>query len=278
MSRTSPCPAPARSPCVAWRGAYSRTCIVSRSNRGSDGPGSGSDDVVWAEQGFPSYLQKTPTSYNLQTCQDFDRDIREAEAKAAGKQAASLAAESGAAYAYANVWQAIRKEAEKDAASEPLLSSFLYASILVHDTFERALSFVLANRLANSVLLPTQLFEIFHDILMAEENVRASALADIEACRERDPACVAYSQALLYFKGFHAIQAQRVAHALWGRGQKVLALALQSRISEVFSVDIHPAARFGRGILLDHGTGVVIGETAVIGDNCSLLQVRGSTP
>ena len=102
-----------------------------------------------------------------------------------------------------------------------------------------------------------------------------TALADccLMTASTQDPACSFLCHALLYFKGYHAIQAHRIAHALWGRGQKVLALALQSRMSEVYAVDIHPAARLGKGILLDHGTGVVIGETAVIGNNCSLLQV-----
>jgi hypothetical protein len=92
----------------------------------------------------------------------------------------------------------------------------------------------------------------------------------------QDPSCSSYSQALLYFKGFHALQTHRIAHSLWHRGHQVLALMLQSRVSEVFAVDIHPAARIGRGVMLDQGTGVVIGETAVIGDNCSLLQVSAS--
>ncbi len=91
----------------------------------------------------------------------------------------------------------------------------------------------------------------------------------------QDPACASYSQALLYYKGFHAIQTHRIAHALWCRGQRVMAVALQSRMSEVLAVDIHPAACIGKGILLDHGTGVVIGETAIIGNNVSLLQVGG---
>jgi serine O-acetyltransferase len=89
----------------------------------------------------------------------------------------------------------------------------------------------------------------------------------------QDPACLAHSQALLYFKGYHAIQLYRFAHELWMSGRKAMALSLQSRISEVLAVDIHPAARIGRGILMDHGTGVVIGETAVVGNNVSLMQV-----
>ncbi|XP_028551548.1 probable serine acetyltransferase 2 isoform X2 [Dendrobium catenatum] len=102
------------------------------------------------------------------------------------------------------------------------------------------------------------------------DTIRAEAKS--EAFRDRDPACASYSWALLYLKGYHSLQSYRVAHALWNQGRKVLALALQSRISEVFSVDIHPAAKIGEGILLDHATGLVIGETAVVGNKVSLMQ------
>ncbi|XP_057841916.2 serine acetyltransferase 2 isoform X2 [Cryptomeria japonica] len=110
--------------------------------------------------------------------------------------------------------------------------------------------------------------------LMSADPIWAAMRAEarLEAVKDRDPSCRSYSWALLYLKGYHALQSYRVAHALWNRGQRVLALALQSRISEVFAVDMHPAARIGKGILLDHGTGIVIGETAVIGDRVSMLQ------
>ena len=170
------------------------------------------------------------------------------------------------------IWERVKEDTRVDVQSEPLLSSFLYASILAHDSFEGSLAFILSNRLANATLLPTQLFETFLSILKSDVDVRCGALADLEAIRERDPACDTLSHALLYFKGYHAIQCYRIAHALWNRKQKILALALQSRMSEVYAVDIHPAAKIGKGILLDHGTGCVVGETAVIGNNCSLLQ------
>ena len=174
------------------------------------------------------------------------------------------------------VWDIICTLAKKDAASEPLLSSYMYMSVLSHDTLEQAVSFVLANRLADSTLLPTQLMEIFNSVLFADDDegvfVRSALRADIRAIRDRDPACASYVHALLYLKGFHALQAHRIQHALWNRGQKLLALTLQARISTVFAVDCHPAARLGKGILIDHGTGVVIGETAVVGDNVSILQ------
>ena len=97
-------------------------------------------------------------------------------------------------------------------------------------------------------------------------------MADLQAVLDRDPACDKYVQCLLFFKGFQAIQSQRVAHWMWQRGRRALALALQSRMSEVFSVDVHPAARIGRGVMMDHATGIVIGETTIIGDNVSMLH------
>ncbi|KAJ7570136.1 hypothetical protein O6H91_01G107900 [Diphasiastrum complanatum] len=173
---------------------------------------------------------------------------------------------------YDPIWAAIRAEARLEAEREPLLSSFLYASILAHPCFERSLGFVLANRLKNATLLSTQLMDVLDDVFMHDSNIRQAIRLDVQAVKDRDPSCKSYSSALLYLKGYHALQSYRVAHALWERGQHVLALALQSRISEVFAVDIHPAARIGKAILLDHGTGVVIGETAVVGDRVSMLQ------
>ena len=174
------------------------------------------------------------------------------------------------------VWAKIRETAKVDADAEPLLSSYMYMSVLSHDTLEQAISFVLANRLADSTLLPTQLMEMFNSVLFADDGegrfVRSALRHDIRATYERDPACNSYVHAVLYLKGFHALQAHRIQHALWNRGQRLLALTMQARISTVFAMDLHPAARMGKGILIDHGTGVVIGETAVVGDNVSILQ------
>lgn len=117
-----------------------------------------------------------------------------------------------------------------------------------------------------------QLRELFDEALKADASLGESTRADIVAYYERDPACSTYIQPFLYFKGFHALQAYRVAHWLWGQGRKAIALFLQNRISDLFAVDIHPAARLGRGIFIDHATGIVIGETAVVGDNVSMLH------
>ncbi|KAK6922515.1 Serine acetyltransferase, N-terminal [Dillenia turbinata] len=170
------------------------------------------------------------------------------------------------------IWIAIREEAKLEAEKEPILSSFLYASILSHDCLERALAFILANRLQNPTLLATQLMDIFLSVTIQDRGIQRAIRLDVQAFKDRDPACLSYCSALLYFKGYHSLQSYRVAHALWNQGRQVLALALQSQISEVFGVDIHPAARIGEEILLDHATGVVIGETAVVGNRVSLMQ------
>ncbi|XP_027361236.1 serine acetyltransferase 2-like isoform X2 [Abrus precatorius] len=167
------------------------------------------------------------------------------------------------------IWDAVRDEAKFEAEKEPILSSFLYASILSHHCLEQALAFVVANRLQNPTLLATQLMDIFSNLFMHDQAIQRSIRLDLQAFKDRDPACLSYCSALLYMKGYHSLQVYRVAHALWHQGRKVLALALQSR---VFGVDIHPAAKIGEGILLDHGTGVVIGETAIVGNRVSLMH------
>lgn len=171
------------------------------------------------------------------------------------------------------VWQEMRREARLDAEEEPIIASFLHVTILNHKTLERALAFHLANKLGcTSLLLPITVAELFGEVFESSPAIREAIRDDIRAVRERDPACRGYSVPFLHFKGFQALQSYRVAHWLWGQGRHALALALQSRISETFGVDIHPAARIGQGILFDHATGIVIGETAVVGDNVSILH------
>ncbi|KMN82479.1 serine O-acetyltransferase [Chromobacterium alkanivorans] len=170
------------------------------------------------------------------------------------------------------LWFAIRQEAEHAAQDEPMLASFLHMTVLRHNTLEDVLAFHLSSKLASPVMDARALMELFREALDADPAISAAARADISACFDRDPACDNYSTPLLYFKGFHAIQCQRITHWLWREERKTLALFLQNRISEVTGADIHPAARIGQGVMLDHGTGVVVGETAVIGDNVSMLQ------
>ncbi|KAL3642983.1 Serine acetyltransferase 5 [Castilleja foliolosa] len=170
------------------------------------------------------------------------------------------------------VWAQIKAEARDDAEAEPALASYLYSTILCHSSLERSLSFHLGNKLCSTTLPSTLLYDIFIGVFSTEPSLRSATISDLRAARVRDPACVSFSHCLLNYKGFLACQVHRVAHKLWTQSRKPLALALQSRVSDVFAVDIHPAAKFGRGILFDHATGVVVGETAVIGNNVSILH------
>ncbi|HOF41257.1 MAG TPA: serine O-acetyltransferase [Candidatus Hydrogenedentes bacterium] len=170
------------------------------------------------------------------------------------------------------IWEAIRNEAAEETRKEPLLANFLYGAVLNHKTFEDALSFILATKLESTTIHAVALRDLIDEALVHDPGIGAAARADIEAVRDRDPACRAYSNPLLFFKGFHAIQSYRIANYYWRAGRESLALFLQGRISQVLAVDIHPAAQIGCGILMDHATGVVIGETAVVEDNVSMLH------
>ena len=170
------------------------------------------------------------------------------------------------------VWERIRKEAGQSIEREALLGGFMHQIILQHSDIEAALSHSLAQKLTSAQISEQAL----HDMCaLAYANVPELALAaraDIMATYERDPACHRYMQPLLYFKGFQAVQAYRVAHYLWKDGRIDLAYFMQSRTSEVFGIDIHPNARIGKGLMIDHAHSVVIGETAVVGDNVSMLH------
>jgi serine O-acetyltransferase len=170
------------------------------------------------------------------------------------------------------VWDQIREETSLVAAGEPILASFLHATILHHDELECALSFHLANQLDTPTVQSMMLREVFLEAFRDDLSIRCAIRDDLTAVVERDSACNQYSLPFLYFKGFQALQTHRVAHWLWQRGRTSLALFMQSCMSQKFGVDIHPAARFGHGVMLDHGTGLVVGETAVIGNQVSILQ------
>lgn len=171
-----------------------------------------------------------------------------------------------------SVWARLRVEAAAAAAEEPILASFLNAAVLRHDKFSHALAYRLAAKLADAQLDTMLAHDVAQDALQSDSDIVEKAAADMVAIDERDPACLSLLQPFLYFKGFHALQAHRVGHWLWHEGRQTLAFHLQSRVGERFGLDIHPAARIGRGVMLDHATSVVIGETAVVGDDCSILH------
>lgn len=170
------------------------------------------------------------------------------------------------------LWYEIRREARDDADVEPAIASFLHTSILAQKSLAKSMALMLANKLSSRTLLGTQLMKIIFDAYEDDPGILEACHADVQAVRERDAACDKFLHCILYYKGFHAVQCHRIAHWLWLNDRKTLAIALQSRVSEVMQVDIHPAARLGRGMMIDHATGVVIGETAIVGDNVSLLH------
>ncbi|PIN11406.1 Serine O-acetyltransferase [Handroanthus impetiginosus] len=200
--------------------------------------------------------------------------ISEKKSKTLHTQTQTLSEEDGAARdeKVDDLWQRMKDEARSDVDQEPILSYYYFSSILSHDTMESALANYLSMKLSNSSLPSGILCDLFLGVLTEDQEIMSSVGDDLRAVKERDPACISYVHCFLNFKGFLACQAHRIAHNLWSKGRKILALLIQNRVSEVFAVDIHPGAKIGRGILLDHATGLVVGETAVIGNNVSILH------
>ena len=170
------------------------------------------------------------------------------------------------------VWERIRSEAQDAIRGEPLLGGLIHSSLLHHATMERALAYRFSVKLASSEMSEQILREIADEAYSAASDLGQSARADVMAVYDRDPACHRFIQPMLYFKGFQAIQAYRIGHWLWLNGRRDMAYFVQMRVSEFFGVDIHPAAKVGQGIMIDHAHSIVIGETAVVGNNVSMLH------
>lgn len=169
-------------------------------------------------------------------------------------------------------WSCLRKEAATYSTKEPALSSFLHATVLEQENLGTALVNHLSDKLATTDFTALKLRRVLSEALDADPSIVDSAAKDLMATLDRDPACRTCLQAFLYFKGYMAIQTHRFAHSLYNQGRDLIAFHLQNRASENFGVDINPAAKIGYGIMLDHATGFVMGETAVIGNDCSILQ------
>lgn len=189
----------------------------------------------------------------------------------AAKRAPTVVAHPGASGGPDKIWDEICAEAAAAISAEPALGGFIYATVLSHSRLEDVICHRVANRLgvtadANLIM------QSFQALLEKNPEISAIFRADLAAVRDRDPACNRYIEPLLFFKGFHALATHRFAHAMWRAGRKDFALYLQSEGSRLFAVDIHPGARIGKGLMLDHATGIVIGETAVVGDDCSFLH------
>jgi len=171
-----------------------------------------------------------------------------------------------------DLWERMREEAAVKASEEPILGSYFHATVLNHSSFQAALSFRLASKL-DTPMLPTMMIrDVIEEAMEESKTILGAAEIDVLATYSRDPACPDLSTPFMYFKGFHALQAHRVAHWLWHNGRTTLAAFFQNQISVTLGVDMHPAARIGSGIMLDHATGIVVGETAVIEDDVSILH------
>lgn len=170
------------------------------------------------------------------------------------------------------VWDRIQTEAHEIVENEPILGGLVHSGLLHHRSLERSLAYRMSLKLASGEMTDQILREIVDEAYRSDPELGQAARADIVAVYERDPACHRFIQPLLFFKGFQGIQAYRVAHWLWGHGRKELAYFIQMRVSEVFGIDIHPNATIGQGIMIDHAHSIVIGETAIVGDNVSMLH------
>ena len=170
------------------------------------------------------------------------------------------------------IFSRIRLEAEETVRTEPELAGFFMASVLNHDSLESAIVHRVAARLDHQDVAGDLIRQTYLEIISRDPSIGEAFRADIIAVADRDPACLRLIEPLLYFKGFHALQCHRLAHALWKAGRRDFALWLQSRASEVFQTDINPAARIGKGVFLDHATGLVVGQTCVIEDDVSILH------
>ena len=170
------------------------------------------------------------------------------------------------------VWTRVREEAEEITRNAPELATFIFATVLNHDRLEQAVAERVASRLDHADVSGELIRQAFDEAFETDPSICDAMRADIVAVAERDPATTRYIEPVLYYKGFHALQTHRLAHFLWSRGRKDFALYLQSRSSSIFAVDINPNTKIGRGVFIDHGTGIVIGQTAVI-DDLSLIHI-----
>jgi serine O-acetyltransferase len=170
------------------------------------------------------------------------------------------------------IWSRVRDEAAAMSAAEPALASFIWETVLNHARLEDVIVHRVAERLGHTTVKEALIRQTYGEALADEPQIGEIFRVDLQAVNDRDPACERMIEPILYFKGFHAIQTQRLANWLWRHGRRDFALYLQSRASEVFQVDIHPQVPLGRGLFFDHATGIVIGATAAIDDDVSILQ------
>lgn len=188
------------------------------------------------------------------------------------QQAVAVSKERSVPSGEIELWETLCVEARRIAAREEVLRGFLDLAVLRHPGFGAALAALLARKLAEPVMPQERLEALVRGAMQDDPAIVAAAAADLVATRTRDPAAESYVTPFLYYKGFHALEWHRINHFLWRQRRREMADFLQSRVSEFFAVDIHPAVPVGTGVFIDHGTGLVVGETSVIGNDVSILQ------
>jgi serine O-acetyltransferase len=187
-------------------------------------------------------------------------------------QELAISQQRGKSSSAGELWEELRLEASRVASREEMLRGFLDVAVLRQTNFASGLGALLARKLAEFSVPVERLEDLAFAAIADEPAIIAAAAADLVAIRTRDPAAESYLIPFFYYKGFHALQWQRIGHWLWRSERRDLARFLQSRVSQVFAVDIHPAVPIGSGVFIDHATGLVVGETAVIGDDVSILH------
>lgn len=170
------------------------------------------------------------------------------------------------------IWPELKRLAQLEAEREPVLAGFLYNSVLRYRDYAGALNYGIVAALANRLMNAITMGDLVREVLARHPEIAAASLVDLGAFTTRDPACENCLMPFLYYKGYKALQAHRVAHSLWHEERTGVARFIQSRVADVFAIDIHPAARIGKGVFIDHGTAIVIGETSVVEDNVSIMQ------
>ncbi|BAH83474.1 serine acetyltransferase [Candidatus Ishikawaella capsulata Mpkobe] len=170
------------------------------------------------------------------------------------------------------IWYQIKSEARSLSDCEPVLASFYHNTVLNHINLASALNYILTNKLANFSIPSLEIYNLIEETYIQNPSIIESAAYDIQAVYKRDPVVEQYSVPLLYFKGFHALQFYRIGNCLWKKGRNSLAIYLQNLVSTFLAIDIHPASQIGHGVMLDHATGIVIGETSIVENNVSILQ------
>ncbi|GGX31613.1 serine O-acetyltransferase EpsC [Aquimarina muelleri] len=171
-----------------------------------------------------------------------------------------------------NIWDKIKIESERFINNEPVIEKVIRYNITGKENFWASIASILSKKLANEYLPKKELEKIIIQILEEDKEIQKQIITDLQGYYDRDFACNSYLEVLLFYRGFQAVSAYRIARSFYLKDQKLTSKFFQNRIFEVYAMDIHPNAKLGKGIVIDHGIGLVIGETSEIGDNAFIFH------